>query len=82
MRRFTSQSGLRALGFDAVAFAGGDGVRRDQILLDHGDDAGRYAAAQRDAEREGSGVWTWLFRAFVRANGAPASCSDDANSHI
>lgn len=47
----------------------------------------RYEAAQRDAERAGRGIWKgsyvepWLYRACIRANGSPASCSDDANAH-
>ncbi len=48
---------------------------------------GRYAAAQRDAERAGSGIWKgsyvepWLYRACLRSNGRPSACSDDANAH-
>ncbi|MEY9148724.1 endonuclease YncB(thermonuclease family) [Bradyrhizobium elkanii] len=48
---------------------------------------GRYEAAQRDAERTGRGIWSgsyvepWLYRACIRANGSPTSCSDDANAH-
>ena len=48
---------------------------------------GRYDAAQRDAERVGRGIWKgsyvepWLYRACIRANGSPTSCSDDANAH-
>jgi endonuclease YncB( thermonuclease family) len=48
---------------------------------------GRYAAAQRDAEHVGRGIWKgsyvepWLYRACIRANGSPANCSDDANAH-
>jgi endonuclease YncB( thermonuclease family) len=48
---------------------------------------GRYGAAQRDAERAGSGIWKgsyvepWLYRACLRSNGSPSACSDDANAH-
>ncbi|UPK40444.1 thermonuclease family protein [Bradyrhizobium sp. 186] len=48
---------------------------------------GKYAAAQRDAEHAGRGMWggsylePWLYRACVRAGGAPGGCSDDANAH-
>jgi endonuclease YncB( thermonuclease family) len=47
----------------------------------------RYEAAQHNAERTGHGIWKgsyvepWLYRACIRANGNPASCSDDANAH-
>jgi endonuclease YncB( thermonuclease family) len=48
---------------------------------------GKYAAAQRDAECAGRGIWAgsyvepWLYRACMRANGRQADCSDDANAH-
>jgi endonuclease YncB( thermonuclease family) len=48
---------------------------------------GRYGGAQRDAERAGQGIWNgsyvepWFYRAFIRANGKPAACSDHANAH-
>ncbi|WP_439410033.1 thermonuclease family protein [Bradyrhizobium sp. DASA03076] len=48
---------------------------------------GRYGAVQRDAERAGRGLWKgsyvepWLYRACIRANGNPSTCSDDANAH-
>jgi endonuclease YncB( thermonuclease family) len=48
---------------------------------------GRYAAAERDADRSGRGMWAgsyvepWLFRACIRAGGTPTNCSDDANAH-
>jgi len=48
---------------------------------------GRYAAVQREADRAGRGVWAgsyvapWLYRACLRAQGSPTSCSDDANAH-
>jgi endonuclease YncB( thermonuclease family) len=48
---------------------------------------GRYEADQRDAERAGRGIWSgsyvepWLYRACIRSQGSPASCSDDANAH-
>ena len=48
---------------------------------------GRYAAAERDADRSGRGMWAgsyvepWLFRACIRAGGTPTKCSDDANAH-
>jgi endonuclease YncB( thermonuclease family) len=49
---------------------------------------GKYASAQRDADRSNRGMWAgsyvepWLFRACIRARGTPASCSDDANAHL
>jgi endonuclease YncB( thermonuclease family) len=48
---------------------------------------GRYDSAQRDAERAGRGmrkgsyVEPWLYRACIRANGKPSTCSDDAYAH-
>jgi endonuclease YncB( thermonuclease family) len=48
---------------------------------------GRYAAAERDADRSGRGMWAgsyvepWLFRKCIRAGGAATNCSDDANAH-
>src|SRR5437868_1333649 len=48
---------------------------------------GRYAAAQREADQAGRGMWVgsyvepWLYRACIRAMGTPAGCSDDANAH-
>src|SRR5438105_7398904 len=48
---------------------------------------GRYGGVQRDAERAGRGIWKgsyveqWLYRACIRANGKPSTCSDDANAH-
>lgn len=48
---------------------------------------GKYASAQRDADRSGRGMWAgsyvepWLFRGCVRAGGTPTNCSDDANAH-
>ena len=48
---------------------------------------GKYAAAQRDAEHAGRGIWAgshvepWLYRGCVRANGRPVDCSDDASQH-
>jgi endonuclease YncB( thermonuclease family) len=48
---------------------------------------GKYAEAQRDAERAGRGmsagsyVEPWLFRACVRQGGRPGDCLDDPNSH-
>ncbi|WP_298380473.1 hypothetical protein [uncultured Bradyrhizobium sp.] len=47
----------------------------------------RHAAAERDADRSGRGMWAgsyvepWLFRACIRAGGTPTNCSDDANAH-
>lgn len=47
----------------------------------------RYEPAQRDAEHAGRGIWSgsyvapWLYRACIRAQGRPATCSDDANAH-
>ena len=48
---------------------------------------GKYAAAQRDAEHAGRGIWAgsyvepWLYRACIRQGGRPTVCSDDANAH-
>lgn len=48
---------------------------------------GRYEADQREADRAGRGIWSgsyvepWLYRACIRSQGRPASCSDDANTH-
>jgi endonuclease YncB( thermonuclease family) len=48
---------------------------------------GKYASAQREADRSGRGIWAgsyvepWLFRGCIRAGGTPTSCSDDANAH-
>jgi len=48
---------------------------------------GKYASAQREADRSGSGMWAgsyvepWLFRSCIRAGGTPSNCSDDANVH-
>jgi len=48
---------------------------------------GKYAAAQRDAEHAGRGIWAggyvepWLYRACITSNGRPVDCSDDANAH-
>ncbi|MEH2560651.1 thermonuclease family protein [Bradyrhizobium sp. AZCC 2289] len=47
---------------------------------------GKYAAAQRDAEHAGRGMWAgsyvepWLFRACIGQGGRPPDCSDDANA--
>jgi endonuclease YncB( thermonuclease family) len=47
----------------------------------------KYAAAQREAEQAGRGIWKgsyvepWLYRVCLRAGGRPADCSDDANAH-
>lgn len=48
---------------------------------------GKYADAQKEAERVGRGVWAgsyvvpWAYRACIRNGGRPPSgCSDDANS--
>jgi endonuclease YncB( thermonuclease family) len=47
---------------------------------------GKYAAAERDAESAGRGIWAgsyvapWLYRGCIRAGGRPADCSDDANA--
>ena len=46
---------------------------------------GKYAGAQREAEREGRGIWAgsyaapWAYRACIRNSGRPGSCSDEAN---
>jgi endonuclease YncB( thermonuclease family) len=48
---------------------------------------GKYASAQRDAERAGRGIWAGsfveprLYRACIRAGGRSAACSDDASAH-
>ena len=48
---------------------------------------GKYADAQREAERAGHGLWAgsyvapWLYRACVRAGGKLGGCSDDADAH-
>lgn len=48
---------------------------------------GKYAAAQRDAEHAGRGMWAgsyvepWLYRACIRNGGKPGGCSDDATAH-
>jgi endonuclease YncB( thermonuclease family) len=48
---------------------------------------GKYAAAQRDAEHVGRGIWAgsyvepWLYRACIRAGGRPPDCSDEASAH-
>lgn len=48
---------------------------------------GKYASAQREADRSGRGMWAgsyvepWLFRGCIKAGGTPTSCSDDANAH-
>jgi endonuclease YncB( thermonuclease family) len=47
---------------------------------------GKYAGAQKEAERAGLGVWAgsyvvpWSYRACIRSGGRPAGCSDDANA--
>jgi endonuclease YncB( thermonuclease family) len=47
---------------------------------------GRYADAQKQAERAGRGVWAgsyvvpWAYRTCIRNGGRPSGCSDDANS--
>ena len=48
---------------------------------------GKYAAAERDADHAGRGMWAGsyakpcLFRVCIRAGGTPTNCSDDANAH-
>ncbi|WP_152535821.1 thermonuclease family protein [Bradyrhizobium sp. Ai1a-2] len=48
---------------------------------------GKYASAQRDAERAGRGIWAgsfvepWLYRVCIRAGARSAACSDDASVH-
>jgi endonuclease YncB( thermonuclease family) len=48
---------------------------------------GKYASAQREADRLGRGMWAgsyvepWLFRGCIRAGGTPANCSDNTNAH-
>src|SRR6478609_9205875 len=39
------------------------------------------ALRQAKISAKGSYVEPWLYRACIRANGAPSACSDDANSH-
>jgi endonuclease YncB( thermonuclease family) len=49
---------------------------------------GKYATEQKEAERNGRGVWAgsyvvpWLYRTCIRNGGRPAGCSDDANMHL
>jgi endonuclease YncB( thermonuclease family) len=77
-----------------VATCSVDGVDLGEWLVSNGlaldwpqYSKGKYAAAQRDAEHAGRGIWAgsyvepWLYRACMRANGRPAACSDDANAH-
>lgn len=66
----------------------GDWLVRHGIALDWPRySKGRYAEAQRDAERAGRGIWTgsyvapWLYRACIRGGGKSGGCSDDANAH-
>jgi endonuclease YncB( thermonuclease family) len=48
---------------------------------------GKYAVAQRDAERAGRGIWAgscvepWSYRACIRQGGRPTYCSDEASVH-
>jgi endonuclease YncB( thermonuclease family) len=48
---------------------------------------GKYASAQRNAERARRGIWAgsfvepWLYRVCIRAGGRSAACSDDASAH-
>jgi endonuclease YncB( thermonuclease family) len=48
---------------------------------------GKYAAAQRDAEHAGRGIWAgsyvepWLYRACIWQGGRPTDCSDGASAH-
>jgi endonuclease YncB( thermonuclease family) len=48
---------------------------------------GKYASAQRDADRSARGMWAgsyvepWLYRVCIKSRGTPSSCSDDANAH-
>lgn len=77
-----------------VAFCSVNGIDLGEWLVRNGlaldwpqYSKGRYAAVQREADRAGRGVWAgsyvapWLYRACVRAQGSPTSCSDDANAH-
>ncbi|ABE64633.1 nuclease (SNase-like) [Nitrobacter hamburgensis X14] len=47
---------------------------------------GKYAAAQKEAERAERGVWAgsyivpWAYRACIRKGGRPSGCSDEANA--
>ncbi|WP_439925272.1 thermonuclease family protein [Nitrobacter sp. JJSN] len=47
---------------------------------------GKYAGAQKEAERAGRGVWAgsyvvpWAYRTCIRDGGRPSGCSDDANA--
>jgi endonuclease YncB( thermonuclease family) len=46
---------------------------------------GEYRQAQREAEKEGRGVWAgsfivpWVYRVCVRSGGSSVDCSDDAD---
>ncbi|WP_319796659.1 thermonuclease family protein [Nitrobacter sp.] len=48
---------------------------------------GKYAGAQKEAERAGRGVWAgsyivpWAYRACIRNGGRPSGCSDDVNAN-
>jgi endonuclease YncB( thermonuclease family) len=66
----------------------GDWLVRSGLALDWPQySKGKYAAAQRDAERAGRRIWAgsyvepWLYRACIRQGGRPTDCSDDASSH-
>ena len=66
----------------------GEWLVRNDLALDWPQySKGRYAAAERDADRAGRGMWAgsyvapWLFRVCIRAGGTPSNCSDDANAH-
>ena len=47
---------------------------------------GKYAGAQKEAERAGRGIWAgsdvvpWSYRACIRNGGRPGGCSDDADT--
>ena len=66
----------------------GEWLVRNDLALDWPQySKGRYAAAERDADRAGRGMWAGsyaepcLFRVCIRAGGTPSNCSDDANAH-
>ena len=66
----------------------GEWLVRNDLALDWPQySKGKYAYAQREADRSGRGMWAgsyvepWLFRGCIRAGGTPSNCSDDANAH-
>jgi endonuclease YncB( thermonuclease family) len=66
----------------------GEWLVRNGLVLDWPQySKGRYAAAQRDANHAGRGMWEgsyvapWLYRACIQVGGSPRNCSDNANAH-